>query len=127
MNLPFYSRSSGLSWLAGLLVAACTTASPQPDRVAVPDRLYEFLNAGEIALAGEAVQEALESRLSNETHRWDSGSGSSGTVMPVRTYRIKSGHYCRNYLETLAKNSQHLSADRTACRDSRGVWRVVKR
>jgi surface antigen len=112
--------------LAGFLLAACAAAGPQSGQVVERDTIYDTLNAGEIVLARQAVQEALETRPSNETYRWDSGDGSYGSVMPTRTFRIKSGHYCRDYMETLAKDSERVSTSRTACRDSQGAWRVVK-
>lgn len=127
MNLPIPSRSIRLSWSAGFLLAACVAAGPQSGQAVAPDTLYDALNADEIALARQAVQEALETRPSDEIHRWESGDSTIGSVMPMRTFRIKSGHYCRDYLETFAKNTVLTSANRTACRGSQGAWRIVKR
>ncbi len=127
MNLPVPGRSIRPPWLAGFLLAACAAAGPQSGRAVAPDAFHDALNADEIVLARQAVQEALEARPSGEIHRWDSGNGTFGSVVPMRTFRIKSGHYCRDFKETFAKDAQLTSANRTACRDSQGAWRIVKR
>ena len=127
MNLSVLSRWIHLPWLVGFLLAACAAAEPQSRQVVERDTFYDALNADEIALARQAVQEALETRPKNEIHRWDSGGGTSGSVIPTRTFRIKSGHYCRDYMETFAKNTELTSANRRACRDSQGAWQAVKR
>jgi len=127
VNLPAPSRSIRPPWLAGFLLAACAAAGPQSGQAVAPDTFYDALNADEIVLARQTVQEALETRPRNEIHRWDSGDGTFGSVIPMRTFRIKSGHYCRDYMETFAKDTELTSANRTACRDSQGAWRIVKR
>jgi surface antigen len=110
----------------GPLIAACAAPAPQSDELATRDAFYRALTAAETVLARQAVQEALEIRLSNDIHRWESASGGQGSVMPIRTFRIKTGHYCRDYTETLTKNGERASVDRTACRDGEGMWRVTK-
>lgn len=116
-----------LPWLAGFVLVACATEAPRSSAEPAHDAFYDGLSAEGAAVARQAVQQALESRPSDETFRWAYGIGSSGSVTPLRTFRIKTGHYCRDYSETIAKHSERVSALRTACRDSQGTWRVVKR
>ena len=120
MNRPSPSRSTCLPWLAGFLLAACAAAGPQSGQTGAPDAFYKMLNADETAMARRAVQKALETRRSNEVYRWDSGNGAFGSVIPLRTFRIKSGHYCRDYSESIVKSVNRASAERRACRDRRG-------
>jgi surface antigen len=110
-----------------LVLAACTANGPGSSQEAARDTFYDGLSTEEAAIARQAVQEALETRLSDDTYRWVYGNGSSGSVTPLRTFRIKTGHYCRDFAETIAKESQPVSAVRTACRGSQGTWGVVKR
>ncbi len=49
------------------------------------------------------------------------------TVMPTRTWKSVTGHYCRRYEITV----RELDADPdhgewTRCRDGEGVWKIVK-
>ena len=111
-----------MPWLA-LALAACSF-----DRsVGAPDTFYDGLSTKAAVAARQAVQTALETRRSDETYEWRYGNGSSGSVTPRRTFRIKTGHYCRDYSEILFKGSQPVSAARTACRGNQGTWQVVKR
>ena len=94
---------------------------------AAQDTLYDGLSAEAALAARQAVQTALETRRSEDTYRWRLGNGGSGSVTPLRTFRIKTGHFCRDYSETIANSPQPVSAMRTACRGDQGTWRVVKR
>lgn len=118
-------RLLGALSLAGFSLASCGTTTEGEVR---PDWLYDNLSVGEIVVAQTAMQQALESRGSNEGHGWESVGGSSGVITPLRTFRITTGHYCRDYLEAVTAPSGNASEMRTACRDSEGTWRrVVKR
>ena len=88
---------------------------------------YDGLTAEEAIVARQAVQTALETQGSDQSYRWSHGNDSSGAVTPIRTFRIKTGHYCREYSETITKGPQPASTVRTACRSSEGRWRVVQR
>jgi hypothetical protein len=120
-------RSIGLPSLTGILLAACAATVPESDVSAARDTFYRSLVPAEIVLARQAVQEALETRLSNEIHRWDSETGAQGSITPIRTFRIKTGHFCRDYTESLAKDGDRVSIARTACRDGEGTWRAIGR
>ena len=81
-----------------------------------------------LAARARALQEALESLPSNQTKRWAVADGSaSGFVTPLRTFRIETGHYCREFLETLSNGQDFTTIQAVACRSDDGRWLVVER
>ncbi len=107
-----------------LTLSACAIDRPrEPAR----DPLYNGLSAEAALAARQAVQRALETRRRDDVYQWRHGNGSSGSITPLRTFRIKTGHYCRDYAVTIVNGSQPVSSMRTACRGSQGFWQVVKR
>lgn len=108
-------------WLCILL--SCLPASALEADAIGPDPLHRDLGAHGRQLAEEAVQFALETLASQRTYRWhDSIDGASGMVRPLRTFRIKTGHYCREYSEVIQGPERFRSARRVACRDNNGIW-----
>ena len=83
------------------------------------------LGTQEIAAARIAMQQALETRGGNQGYVWESEAGSSGVITPLRTFRIKTGHYCRDYQEEVTAITGSASEKRTACRNSEGIWRRI--
>ena len=66
--------------------------------------IYAPLSELERVLAQEALQKALESVASQRLYRWENhDSGISGFVTPLRTFKIQTGHYCRQFMEAVAK------------------------
>ena len=56
-------------------------------------------DAADQLLLAAAIEEALERTASGEVVEWrNPDSGVYGQVVPVRTYRSKSNHWCREYL-----------------------------
>jgi len=93
-----------------------------------PDRFYDGLAAGDMALAHSMLQEGLETRRSQEVAQWRSNAtGNSGTVTPLRTFRIETGFFCRDFRETLVTASSPAERAGTACRREDGVWIRVER
>ena len=89
---------------------------------------YNKLTPAEVSLAWETVQKTLETRISTETGRWQNDlTGHSGSVTPIRTYRIKAGTYCRDYRETVVHIDRAVARIATACRNGDGVWVMVER
>ena len=97
-------------------------------RQVTADSLYNGLSPAERDMAARLVQETLETVLSQQTRRWQyNGTGNGGFVTPLRTFRIKTGHYCREYMETVSTRQGLNSSIFTACRDGAAVWRIVER
>ncbi len=112
-------RAPGL--LPGLVLSilfAWNGASAEP--------LYEGLDERGRGDAQTALQLALETSRSNFTYRWRSaGGGLSGRITPLRTFRVASGHYCREFEEILIVASQVRLDTRTACRADDGRWQKI--
>ncbi len=79
----------------------------------------------ERTLLAQTVQEALETKVSGETVQIGQGGSWSEILTPIRTYKSKSGHWCRQYLRQSTFGGMDLSIQGTACRDQNGVWTTV--
>lgn len=115
--------------IAGLVTASCGSAAT-PLQAGLPperDSLYLGLTAQEEETAKNAVQQALETRPSQESLDWESPSGASGKVTPLRTFRITTGHFCRDYREVVFRDDVSAAAVRRACRSEDDIWRQVPR
>ncbi len=78
-------------------------------------------------LLAEAVNRALENTPSGEKVAWNNpDSGVHGEVVPVRTYRSKSNHWCREYLASKVRDGLEQKIRAIACRDSGGAWVKVE-
>ena len=88
---------------------------------------YGALAASDVGLARSALQDTLETRVSGEPGNWQNGAtGIEGSVTPLRTYRIASGTYCRDYREIVTRQGNVLTRSRTACRNADGIWLPVE-
>ena len=91
------------------------------------DPLYKGLDGGALQSARNALQSALESMRSRATYKWQDSAGSGGSVTPKRTFRIATGHYCREYTEVVSGPAGMASTTRIACRDADGIWKVARK
>ncbi len=105
------------------LLTACQAPGDTKPRAS----FYGALAESDVGLARLALQDTLETRVSGEPGAWRSGAtGNEGSVTPLRTYRITSGTYCRDYQEIVTRPGRVLARSRTACRDANGVWIAVE-
>jgi len=114
--------------MACLVAVSCgSSATPPPETSSLPeqDRLYVGLNDQELETATNAVQQALETRASEQSLSWQSDAGAAGTITPLRTFKIVTGHYCRDYREAVSRGNVSVAAIRRACRAKSGVWRQI--
>jgi surface antigen len=75
-------------------------------------------------IVNSTMQIALETHLSGRGRMWSSPKyGFSGRVTPVRTWRTRSGHFCRAFVEIvrLPSGSERIGRGR-ACRNEAGEW-----
>lgn len=116
-------------FLGGALLALPSAVGRSAEELTLGERpLYASLSRSERLLVQEALQQALENRPSREIYRWvSSANGASGFITPLRTFKIETGHYCRQFMEAVAKQGDLASAIQTACRSEDGRWIVVKR
>ena len=110
--------------LGALSLAGCMSggdAFPTVERSAKPG-FYAALSRDAEVAARDTVQVTLEKHRSGKTVGWRAGS-EAGEVTPLRTYKTKSGTFCRVYVERIEQPKQERR--RTACRTSDGVWAPV--
>ena len=71
-----------------------------------------------------AMQIALETHLSGRSRDWSSPNlDFSGRITPVRTWRSRSGHFCRAFVEIVRLPSGAERSSRArACRNDAGHW-----
>jgi len=94
----------------------------------VPDTFYDSAAADDRARAHSMLQEGLETHRSQEIAQWRSNTtGNSGTITPLRTFRIETGFFCRDFRETLVTAVSLAERVGTACRRKDGVWSRVER
>lgn len=74
-----------------------------------------------------AIEQALEHTASGQTVEWrNPDSGAYGQVVPVRTYRSKSNHWCREYLASKVIDDMEQKTRAIACRAADGNWVKVE-
>ena len=112
---------------AVLILALGLTLAPHRSS-ASQQGVFEHLSAADLRLAGAAIQIALEGVRSGELHMWrNDATGNSGAYMPLRTFKIKTGHFCRDYRETAIARRKMATRNLTACRNEDGEWITVER
>jgi surface antigen len=88
--------------------------------------LYTRMTSDDVRTANQVVQNALEGTVSGTVLSWENPvSGHSGSVTPLKTFRSKSGAYCREYNETLTIGHRTETYTDTACRAADGQWHPV--
>ncbi len=88
---------------------------------------YGALAESDVVLARSVLQDTLETRVTGEPGNWQNGAtGIEGSVTPLRTYRIASGTYCRDYEEIVTRQENVVARSRTACRNADGIWLPVE-
>lgn len=89
---------------------------------------FEHMRTADRNLAAATIQGVLEHQSSGELAFWrNEVSGVTGSVMPLRTFKIKTGHFCREFRETLVADGKLSSRIMTACRSDDGNWITVER
>lgn len=74
-----------------------------------------------------AIEQALERAASGQSVAWQNpDSGVHGHIVPVRTYRSKSNHWCREYLASKIAGGIEEKTRAIACRAGDGDWVKVE-
>lgn len=76
-------------------------------------------------LLAQTVQDALETKVSGEPVHIGQEGNWTEILTPIKTYKSKSGHWCRQYLRETTFGGLDLSIRGTACRDQNGTWTTV--
>ncbi|MGI9505219.1 MAG: RT0821/Lpp0805 family surface protein [Geminicoccaceae bacterium] len=67
--------------------------------------------------------DALERMISGKTLSWmNEGSGTQGSITPLRTFQTPDGQWCREYRESTSSGSADEDRLSIACRDGNGGW-----
>ncbi len=73
----------------------------------------------------EARTSALEGKISGTEVSWTNpDSGNFGTMIPVKTWRTKTGQYCREFEESITIDGAINVERGVACRTEDGKWKV---
>ena len=129
---PLYNRMLPLA--ASLLIAVLGVGVGLSGGIYIAERHSEDLMikleerrlADRVALTA-AVQEALETVVSGSEVRFRSErTGASGKIVPVRTYKSRSNHWCREFEETIERDGVIEQRVGIACRDAENTWRRLE-
>jgi surface antigen len=76
-------------------------------------------------MATEAAYRAFEKNRSGQKSVWKNpNTGNYGEVVPVKTYQLADGRYCRRYEQTIFIGGEKQTSSGTACRNADGTWAI---
>lgn len=85
-----------------------------------------LLARADVRISQGSLQFALDNSPALQTTSWvNPDTGLAGSTMPLRTYRLASGQYCREYLTTVENGGGRQQAFGTACRQPTGGWKIT--
>jgi len=119
------SRAAGITALG---IGLCLLVAALPARGQGSDSFYGSLHPGDLVLARAVLQDTLETHRRQQAAPWrNDATGNSGLFTPLRTFRITSGFFCREFREELRSSAAVAQRTGTACRREDGVWIRVER
>ena len=121
------------SWLpiaASLLIAVFGLAGAfyvAEQRAQTQIAAYEARwKSGQKALEA-ALQDALETKASGTEVSFASGEADiHGSISPTRTYRSRTGHWCREFSEIVESGGVREHRRGLACREDKGGWQRLE-
>ncbi|MEE9210918.1 MAG: RT0821/Lpp0805 family surface protein [Kiloniellales bacterium] len=88
----------------------------------------EALRAADQEMIEAAISVALEKHVSGQPARWHNpDSGSKGSVEPLRTFKISTGQWCREYAHAIdlrGWKERQATLRAIACREAGGRWKT---
>jgi surface antigen len=109
--------------VAALLGLALTLAGCTDIKEGAGPPSHADLAAADVAVAAQAMQQALETLPDGQSLAWRGAEGeASGSFKLSRTYVSASGYFCRQYVEKLRLGERAGSFQHEACRDEQGHW-----
>ena len=123
-------NTSWLSIAASLLIAAFGLAGAfyvAEQRAQTQIAAYEARwKAGQRALE-VALQDTLETKASGTEVSFASGEADiHGSISPTRTYRSRTGHWCREFSEIVESGGVKEHRRGLACREDSGGWQRLE-
>ncbi|MEQ8193495.1 MAG: RT0821/Lpp0805 family surface protein [Rhodospirillales bacterium] len=83
------------------------------------------LERSDRAAHNKTATQALAEAPDGTTRHWSNPeTGSSGIVMPVRSYRAGDGALCRDYRATVAVEDGFIRGTGIGCQEASGRWRL---
>lgn len=122
LNTVFVQMAAALVLIAGTF--AFTSFWMQSRMDDAVSSLAAHMETERILLA-QTVQQALETKVSGEPVLVGQEGDWREVLTPIKTYRSKSGHWCRQYLRETKFGGLDLSIKGTACREENGTWTTV--
>ena len=124
-GLPSRGWMLAAASLAFLVIGAGSGVWWAETRVSEALHRFEARSEVERGVIASTVSHALETQVSGESVDWESGEV-SGRVVPLRTYRSQSGHWCREYERTTRFEAGTISVLALACRTGDGQWVTIR-
>lgn len=107
------------------LLAALTLTGAATSPLAAAD-FHTGLPLASIAAAGDTLQTALETLRSGARADWVGADEGFGYVKPLRTWKSKSGHWCREFEERVyTSTGDRINRRAVACRTGEGQWVIT--
>lgn len=76
-------------------------------------------------MATQAAYQAFERNRSGQRSVWNNpNTGNHGEIVPVKTYQLSDGRYCRRYEQTIYIGGEKQTSSGTACRGADGTWAI---
>lgn len=76
-------------------------------------------------LRDSTLSAALEQQISGQAVKWTNpDTGASGRITPVRTFKSKTGQWCREFDSVLTREEQSEMRRGIACREPEGTWKI---
>ena len=93
--------------------------------------VFALVNSAALtASSANALEDTVQYALEKLTSGIPAAAVIEGTevvVVPIRTWKSVSGHYCRQYELTVTQpGGEPNRSESTRCRDSDGIWKKVK-
>lgn len=115
---------AALACCALVVLSTCALATGNGQTASMDPR--RNMTSDDRHIASVTMQIAMERRADNQASTWTNGlSGNHGAVVPRRTYRSRSGDYCRRFDETVTVAGVTANFERTACRGGDGRWTAL--
>ncbi len=87
--------------------------------------VFDDLDLSTVLVAREAVQTALETHASGKPLYWNVRDVAQGIVIPRRTWRSATGHWCREFEENVQeRGGRSQSTVAVRCRAKDGRWKL---
>jgi surface antigen len=119
-----------LGGVAGGLLGAQIGHGSGRTAATIGTAIVGMLVGGSVGRSMDAVDQgcmagALAYLPDNKPIAWQGDEGADYRMMPVKSYRVEDGRYCREYTATAVVGGRRQQTYGTACRQPDGQWQIV--